>query len=175
MSLSTILVFAGMLSQAHAADVCKGIKIQDDKFGGGATAEVSILTIDSLLNMTPDLALTMTLRSNKVELSLFVREHGVVNGVVPLGLEMLFLFGEGNVVKLTTSQEKPRQASDVPFLSTMSTYMFLLDVSQVGVAAASPLSSVRLPFSTGNADWDVPKGVGKKVQTAAACFQQYLK
>jgi hypothetical protein len=166
-----LIVILGLLlaAPALAQDPCKGVKIKDDKFGGGSSA------IGIVQQLGKFRAVGMFLRSQYgiVELQMTVKEGGAVGGKLSAGTEMVFRFEGGQVLTLAThSDASPRSyVSDGAVMTTVP-YAFALTPEELQTFVSSPLLAVRVPvISTGTTfDWEANSGVQTKLKAFATCM-----
>ena len=170
LALPALAALAFLAQPALAGDACKGIKIKEDKFGTGKSADVVIQGL-SQLRM---LGLYMQADSGAVTFTVKVKEGGALNGLVAAGTEVMFSFDGGEVVTLATANDAALQsyvAGDV--VLTNVPYTFQLTAEQLDKFATVDLVALRVPvISTGTTyDWDANGGVVKKLRSSATCLQ----
>jgi hypothetical protein len=156
---------------AQAGDACKGFKVEADAFTG--TANVTA-RIQSLHQFTA-VGLALELKAGVAEMHLTAKEGGAIDGQIPAGVEVPFLFEGGEVVNLTTSRANALKSYVVETtIMTNLPFTFGVDATQLHKLSSTPLQTVRIPISSGTWDWS-PKGkVQKKLMAAAACLAEYL-
>lgn len=156
---------------AYAGDACKGFDVEADAFTGTANVTARIQGLGQFTAV----GLWMELKAGVMELNLTAKEGGAIDGQIPAGVEVPFLFDGGEVVPFTTSRANALKSYVVETtIMTNVPFTFGLNAELLGKLATTPLQTVRIPISSGTWDWN-PKGkVQQKIQAAAACMQEYL-
>lgn len=167
MCVLAAIVMVALAMPAAASEACKGIKVKEDKFGGGASVDVPIQLITAF---TP-VGMSVKLDGSDAELLLSIKESGAFNAEVPEGTEVPFLFLDGEVLQFTTCRPaSSRSWADGGAVYTTVTYAFDLDAEKLQKLTDHTLESIRVPSSRGNHDWNAPKPVQKKLKSTVGCI-----
>jgi hypothetical protein len=165
-----IVLGLSLASPALAGTVCSGIKVKEDKFGGGKSAVAVVQALSQLRAV----GVMLSSKSGTVTLTMTVKEAGALNGGVAAGSQIAFSFADGEVITLSTAQDASFQ-SYVSGESIMTNvpYSFVLDPAQLEKFANTAVVAARVPvMSQGTTyDWEANSGVQKKLQSAAQCMK----
>ncbi|NOY24485.1 MAG: hypothetical protein GXP62_01295 [Oligoflexia bacterium] len=158
-------------SPVSASDkLCKGIKLKEDRFGGGLTATEVIQALGRLRAI----GMHMEAKSGTVTLTVRVKESGALNGGVPAGSEIIFSLDDGTMLTLATARETSVQSYvSGDAVMTAVPYTFVLSPDQLETFSTSELDAARVPvISTGTTfDWSASGKVRKKLLSTAACMR----
>jgi hypothetical protein len=169
-ALSAAVIICALTAPARAGDACKGVRVTEDPFGGGASMKI---LIQAMTGYTP-VGMELLLGDGTVELQIFVKEYGMTDAVFPAGTEVPALFDDGEVVQLTFSRDSTVKVWDCGGVCTSLGYFFEPDAALLRRMGEHTIRSIRLPGSTDNHDWKIPKPTQKKLQKTAACAATHV-
>lgn len=173
--LTTRLAMLGMLlasSTALAAPPpCKDASVSTDKFTGKSAVTYRV---QALSGLTP-ISLEFKHSDGKTQLLMMIKEFGAVDGPVPEGAEVPFLFGSKVITMVNAEVGERRSYVADDQVATLSPFVFTLNEEALQVMADNPLDSVRLPLAGGDWDWNPRKAVIKRTSAGAACILSKLE
>ncbi len=171
LKLTTALLACLICVPALGADVCKGFKVKEDPFSGGSTMNVNV----QILTQFTAIAIDLKLEGDTAEYILTVKEGGAYDSDQPAGMEVPFLFEDGEVLQFVTCRPVTTKAwTDGSGVYTNVTYAFTLDRETLERMSEHAITSIRIPTSKGNYDWNASKPIQKKTKKVAACMASML-
>lgn len=167
---ASVVAWGALWAGVASAEPCKGIRVQEDRFGDGQMATAHI----QRLNQFRAVGIALKRTGDGTTLHLTVKEAGALTGAVPPGTQLSFRFDNGHVLKLATDVEVPLQsyASGSQFMTNVP-YALPLEPAQLDTFASHTLEAVRVPIQSRGTthDWDVNRRAQKRLQRAAACLK----
>ncbi len=163
--LCAAVIFCAPAAPAQAGDACKGVRVTEDPYSGGASMEI---VVQAMTGYTP-VGMQLLVAEGTAELQIFVKEYGMTDAVFPAGSEVPALFADGEVVQLSLARDSTVTVWDCGGVCTSLGYFFEPDAALLRRMGEQTITSIRLPGSTDNHDWKIPKPAQKKLQKLAAC------
>ncbi len=160
---------------AVAADPCKGLRVERDRFGGGANMDFPIYSGKAFALTEQTETVRFQLQSGTPVLVVAVHRPGDVNGILAAGTTASLLLEDGQVLTVATKRDAPTTSAVTttpPYVVyTEYTFPLYLDVTTIEQLASRNVTALRVPLPSGNVDIDLPKTGQKGVKYASTCAQ----